>query len=89
VGGRAASSASASAGGYADEKLSCERFYTVHLETGELDEVVLCDQTYAVEEMVQMMRDAGFSAVDVYPAWDGLALYDAAEWNVYVARKEG
>jgi SAM-dependent methyltransferase len=73
----------------ADEKLSCERFYTVHLETGGLDEVVLCDQTYAVEEMVQMMRDAGFSAVDVYPAWDGLALYDAAEWNVYVARKAG
>lgn len=74
---------------FADEKLSCERFYTVHLETGELDEIVLCDQTYAVDEMVQMMRAAGFSDVDVYPAWDGLALYDAAEWNVYVACKAG
>lgn len=74
---------------YEDEKLSCERFYTLHLESGRLDEVILCDQTYSVEEMVQMMRDAGFATVEVYPAWDGLALYDAPEWNAYVARKAG
>jgi SAM-dependent methyltransferase len=74
---------------YEDEKLSCERYYTLHLETGELDEIVLCDQTYAVDEMVGMMQDAGFAAVDVYPAWDGLELKDAREWNVYVARKGG
>lgn len=72
---------------YAEEKLSCERYYTLHLETGELDEVILCDQTYRVEEMAQMMREAGFTEVEVYPAWDGLELYDAAEWNAYVARK--
>lgn len=72
---------------YEDEKLSCERYYTLHLETSELDEIVLCDQTYAVKEMVQMMRAAGFGKVDVYPAWDGLELYDAAEWNAYVAQK--
>jgi len=74
---------------YEDEKLSCERFYTLHLESGRLDEVILCDQTYSVEEMVQMMRDVGFATVEVYPAWDGLALYDAPEWNAYVARKAG
>ena len=74
---------------YEDEKLSCERFYTLHLESGRLDEIILCDQTYSVEEMVQMMRDAGFATVEVYPAWDGLALYDAPEWNAYVARKAG
>ena len=74
---------------YEDEKLSCERFYTLHLESGRLDEIILCDQTYSVEEMVQMMRDAGFATVEVYPAWDGLALYDGLEWNAYVARKAG
>jgi SAM-dependent methyltransferase len=74
---------------YEDEQLSCERYYTLHLDSGELDEIVLCDQTYTVAEMTQMMRDAGFARVDVYPAWDGLDMYDAAEWNVYVAHKEG
>ena len=73
---------------YEDEKLSCERYYTLHLETGKLDEIVLCDQTYAVDEMVGVVQDAGFAAVDVYPAWDGLEIYDAPEWNVYIARKE-
>lgn len=72
---------------YEEEKLSCERYYTLHLETGEVDEILLCDQTYAVEEMVDMMRSAGFSAVDVYRAWDGLDLYDAEEWIVYLAQK--
>jgi SAM-dependent methyltransferase len=74
---------------YEDEQLSCERYYTLHLDSGELDEIVLCDQTYAVAEMVQLMRAAGFAGVDVYPAWDGLDLYDALEWNVYLAHKEG
>ena len=69
----------------ADEKLSVERYQILHLETGRLDEIHLCDQTYAAEEMVGMMKGAGFTAVDVYPAWDGLALYDADEWVVYVA----
>jgi SAM-dependent methyltransferase len=72
---------------YEDEKLSCERYYTLHVESGKLDEVILCDQTYSVDEMVQMMGAAGFARVDVYPAWDGMELYDAQEWNVYVAHK--
>ena len=72
---------------HADEQISVERFHILHLETGQLDEIHLCDQTYAVDEMVAMMKQAGFSAVDVYPAWDGLALYDAEEWVVYVAQK--
>ena len=28
-----------------------------------------------------------FSDIDVYPAWAGLALYDAEQWNVYIAQK--
>jgi SAM-dependent methyltransferase len=71
---------------HAEERLSCERYYIVHLETGEMDEILLCDQTYAVAEMTQMLRAAGFADVALYPAWDGLPLSDAEEWNVYVAR---
>lgn len=70
-----------------EQQLSCERYYTLHLQTGEFDEILLCDQTYAMAEMVAMMRTAGFASVDVFPAWDELELYDAAEWNVYVAQK--
>ncbi len=69
------------------EEISIERFHIVHLETGELTEILLCDQTYAVETMTEMLKQAGFQSVEVYPAWDGLPLYDAEEWVVYVAQK--
>ena len=68
-------------------RASVERYTILHLETGTLDEIVLCDQTYEVEEMAGMMRTAGFSTVTSYPGWDGLPLYDAAEWVSYVAEK--
>ena len=71
----------------AEAELSIERFQTLHLETGQLDEVVLCDQTYAIDTMVDMMKQAGFSQVDVYEAWDDLPLYDAQEWVVYIAQR--
>jgi SAM-dependent methyltransferase len=73
----------------ADQQMVVERFYTLDLEDGALDEIMLCDQSYAVEDMVGHMKAAGFSRVDVYPAWDGLGLYDASEWIVYVAHKSG
>lgn len=72
---------------YAAEKLSMERYFTVHLETGQLDEVVLNDQTYSTEEMTQMMHTAGFTQVQIYPDWDTVPLYDSKEWIVYVAQK--
>jgi len=71
----------------AAERASIERFLILHLETGVLDEIVLCDQTYAVGEMVGMMRAAGFGEVTTYPDWAGLPLYDAAEWVVYVGER--
>lgn len=70
---------------YADEALSLERFFILHLETGQMDEIQLCDQLYTPDELTHMLRAAGFSHVDVYPAWDGLPLNDADEWLVYVA----
>lgn len=72
---------------YADEMVSCERYFTVHLETGELDEIVLCDQTYGAAEVVELLKGSGFGGVEVFAGWDGLPLYDAGEWVVYVARK--
>ena len=72
---------------YEAEKLSLERFLILHLQSGQLDEIQLCDQTYALPEMVAMMLQAGFAHVDTYPAWDGLPIYDADEWMIYVATR--
>lgn len=70
-----------------EQMLSLERFQILDLESGRLDEVVLCDQSYAINEMVAMMKQAGFGEVKVFPHWDGKAIYDAQEWIVYVALK--
>jgi ubiquinone/menaquinone biosynthesis C-methylase UbiE len=71
---------------YEEERLSLERYQIIHLETGQMDEIQLCDQAYTLEEMSQMLQTAGFHSPTVYPAWDKLPLYDAAEWLVYVAQ---
>jgi len=72
----------------AAEEISVERYQILHLETGRLDEIQLCDQAYAPETMTAMLRAAGFAEVQVFPAWDGLPLYDADEWLVYLATKQ-
>ena len=73
----------------AENRTSVERFHVIHLETGQLDEVVLCDTTYTASEMTALLRRTGFDRVDVYPAWDDLPLYDNKEWLVYVAQRGG
>jgi len=37
--------------------------------------------------MTALLRAAGLAAVEVYPAWEGVGLYDAGEWMVYVAER--
>ena len=71
----------------AEQELSIERFLVLHLETGQLDEVILCDQSYAVATMVAMLQAANFTAVEHHPDWAGLPLYDAGEWIVYIGEK--
>ena len=71
----------------AAERASVERYYILHLESGVMDEIILCDQTYEAEEMAGMMRAAGFSEVKSFAAWAGLPLYDAEEWAAYIAQR--
>ena len=71
----------------AAERASVERFTTLDLTTATLSESVRCDQGYEVEEMTGLLRAAEFGGVEVYPAWDGLPVYDAKEWLVYVAER--
>lgn len=72
---------------YADEGLAVERYHIIHLQTGRMEEVHICNQTYSVQAMTAMLQAGGFNSVEVYPAWDGLSLYDAEEWVVYIAEK--
>jgi len=69
---------------YAEEGLAIERYHIVHLETGDVDELYICNQTYSIETMTALMQSAGFKQVEVYQAWGDLSLYDAEEWIVYV-----
>jgi SAM-dependent methyltransferase len=70
-----------------DRRAIIERFYILNLETGQMDSYGLSDQAYTVPMMRDMFERAGFTNVTVHPAWDGLALKDAAEWCVYLAER--
>ena len=71
----------------AAQECSIERFQIIHLETGQMDVIHLCDQVYRPERITTMLHEAGFDAVTRHPDWDGLPLHDAAEWIVYVATR--
>jgi SAM-dependent methyltransferase len=66
------------------EEMSAERYLILHLDSGKMDEILLCDQTYSAAAAGEMMSAAGFSGVTAYPGWDGLPLYDAGEWIAYI-----
>ena len=68
------------------EQLSVERYHIVQLQSGELINLQMTDQTYSIEAMTAMLQQAGFGQVDIYPAWDGLPLADAEEWVIYIAK---
>lgn len=71
----------------AKEKIAVERFHVYYLESGESLEIELCDQSYTIAEMTEVLHTAGFAKVDAYPAWDQLPLYDKDEWVLFVAEK--
>lgn len=72
---------------YADEELAIERYYIIHLETGQMDEVYTRNQTYSPESIADLLIATGFASVQSYPAWDDLPLYDAEEWMVYIGER--
>ncbi len=71
---------------HSDKEVAVEQYHIVHLETGQLSKVQMTDQTYAIETMIVMLKNAGFSTVKAYTAWDGLPLGDAGEWVAYIAK---
>ena len=71
----------------AEQRASIDRFFVLHLASGELDEIGLSDNGYESDELLALLHDSGFAHAWAYPARDGLDLYDAAEWVAYVAQR--
>jgi SAM-dependent methyltransferase len=69
-----------------EQQMSVERFQILNLDSGGLSRITLCDQSYSANSMVELMQESGFESVAVFPAWDGLPLYDAEEWIVYIGQ---
>lgn len=70
------------------EQISIERYHVFHLDNGKVDEVILCDQLYTVDDMKEMLQAAGFRDICHFLQWDNLPLYDAVEWVVYKGVKK-
>jgi len=71
----------------AEQRASIDRFYVLDLASGTMQEIGLSDNGYESEEMLALLRSQGFAAATAFPAWDGVPLYDAAEWVTYIARR--
>ncbi len=71
----------------AGQRASIDRFWIIHLPSGELEEIGLSDNAYETDELLALLRESGFSQATAYPAWEGLELYDAAEWVAAVAQR--
>lgn len=70
-----------------EEQCSTERYTVLHLESGECEVIHLSDLTYTPTEITSLLYQTGFSTAIHYPQWDNLPLYDAREWNIYLASK--
>jgi SAM-dependent methyltransferase len=71
----------------AEQRASIDRFFVIHLQSGELQEIGLSDNGYETGELLALLQASGFQQAWAYPAWDGQALYDAEEWVAYVAQR--
>lgn len=70
-----------------EERLSLERYYVVHLESGQFDEITLCDQMYSAAEVGELLNQANFQSPKRFNAWDELSLKDRNEWLIYTSAK--
>jgi len=71
----------------AEQRASIDRFYVLDPATATMQEIGLSDNGYETGEMLALLRGQGFAEAHAFPAWGGLALYDAAEWVAYVAQR--
>lgn len=71
----------------ANQRAAVDRFFVLDLQTGHLDEYGVSDTAYETTEMLALLRDSDFRQATAYPAWDGLDLYDAEEWVLYLAER--
>lgn len=71
----------------AEARAAIDRFHVLDLESGQMQVIGLSDCGYETEEVLALLGESGFSAAEAFPAWDGLDLYDAAEWVAYVATR--
>lgn len=62
-----------------------DRYHVLHADSGALDVVTVSDQVYGSAAIQDLLVRAGFSDVEVIPAWDGLGLPDASRWLVCLA----
>ncbi len=72
----------------AEMEIAAERFFVINLETGSMREYRLSDQMYTPERLGSLAEKNGWQVISCYPAWNGLELYDADEWTVYLLKRE-
>ncbi|MDX1613800.1 MAG: methyltransferase domain-containing protein [Candidatus Promineifilaceae bacterium] len=72
----------------AEESLAIERFSILHLTSGEMEEIILCDQAYRPAEFQALLNAAGFGPAAVHPGWSGLPLSGGDAWMVYLAQRQ-
>jgi len=68
----------------AEREIATERFFILDLQHGHWHEYRLSDQMYTTERLAEMAAANGWRLAETHPAWDGLPLYDAEEWVVYI-----
>ncbi|OGO54838.1 MAG: hypothetical protein A2V85_16825 [Chloroflexi bacterium RBG_16_72_14] len=69
-----------------DAGATVERYHVVTEATGELSVHGVTERALEPETLRAVLAEAGFPAVDLHPAWDGLTFDDAADWVVAVCR---
>ncbi len=71
----------------AGREIASERFFILDLKHGHLYEYRLSDQMYTPKRLAEIALANGWRVQATRPAWEGLPLYDAEEWVVYILER--
>ena len=72
---------------HAAQKVAVERFYVIEAETNEITRYTQSIQAYEDEEYTGLLREIGFSEVQIYPSLTGVAGEENRHLLVITARK--